>query len=129
MSHRPPLSPHLQIYRLPLTALLSISHRLTGVLLSLGLVGGLGMLVSLAYAPDIYEQARLMLQTWPGRWGMAGFIFALFFHLCHGIRHLLWDVGYGLERTRLNRLALYELLAATGLTLICLLAARLNDPA
>lgn len=118
MTRPSPLSPHLQIYRLPLTALLSISHRITGVLLSAGVFIWLSLLMSLVAGSEIYEYGRGLLLSLPGRLFTWGFIFALCFHLCHGIRHLFWDIGYGLDRKQLDQLAALELFAAVALTLI-----------
>ncbi len=120
-----PLSPHLQVYRLPLTALLSITHRMTGVFLGLGICLWLMLLILMAWNRSAYESLHALLPTIPGRLFTGGFIFALFFHLSHGVRHLLWDMGLGLERDHLNRLALYELLAALGLSLGCMASALL----
>ncbi len=112
-----PLSPHLTIYRLPLTALLSISHRISGVFLSIGLLIWLGIVVSLATSPTLYAPLQTMLLSLPGRGFTWAFVLALFLHLSHGIRHLFWDAGYGLERDSLTRMAMVELIATLGLTL------------
>lgn len=113
-----PLSPHLQVYRLPLTGLFSFLHRITGVLLSVGLL----LVVYLLYAIAAGEEAYVAMQTVMGFWLAKacywGLVFALFFHLCHGFRHLIWDVGKGFERATMNRYAGYELLASLTLTLM-----------
>jgi len=113
-----PTSPHLQVYRLPLTGLISITHRMTGVLLALGLV----MLVWQLLAVSSGEQAYLAMQSWLALWPLRvvfwGFVYALFFHLCHGARHLLWDAGYGFERDDLDRFAMMELACSFVLTAI-----------
>jgi len=115
--HKRPLSPHLQVYRLPLTGLISISHRITGILLSAGLI----WLVYLLFAIAGGEASYIVMQAYMSNWFFQllywGFIFALFFHLCHGIRHLLWDVGKSFDRATLNRYAQYELIAAASLVL------------
>lgn len=126
MIRPPPLSPHLSIYRLPLTALLSITHRLTGVFLSLGICVWLLMLIALRWNPATYEALQQWLLTAPGRLFTGVFLFALFFHLSHGIRHLIWDTGHGLERDHLLHLAVVEILAALILTFSCLAFALLK---
>jgi succinate dehydrogenase / fumarate reductase cytochrome b subunit len=126
MSERP-LSPHLQVYRLPITAVLSISHRLTGVFLSIGLVFWVLFLVALAQGEGAYGVAQGVLDSIPGRGLLWLWIFALFFHLCHGIRHLIWDTGHGLERSTLDRYAYLELGAAGALTLASAIAALLAN--
>jgi succinate dehydrogenase / fumarate reductase, cytochrome b subunit len=92
-----PVSPHLQIYRLPLTALLSITHRITGVLLALGSLLLVGLLVAAAQSAESYQGMIVHFQAWYGQVFLLGFLFALYLHFCNGIRHLFWDAGYGFE--------------------------------
>lgn len=92
-----PLSPHLQVYRLPMLALLSITHRASGVFLSMGALLIPVVLYTLAVEPEAYDCLHAHLSSWYGQ----GFLFllsaALMFHLLNGIRHLVWDMGYNLE--------------------------------
>ena len=113
-----PLSPHLQVYRLPLTGLVSITHRITGVFLSLGLVLFVGLLFAIAAGENTYEATQQLMSFWLCQLVYWGFIYALYFHLCHGVRHLLWDAGKTLSRDSLNKYAVYEL--GLGLTLTLL---------
>lgn len=113
-----PLSPHLQVYRLPLTAVLSISHRATGVMLSLGLILWVAFLMAAAGGESSYATARAILDSFLGRLLLWGWIYALFFHLCHGVRHLIWDAGFGLERETLELHGKIEIAASVGLTLL-----------
>ena len=113
-----PLSPHLQVYRLPLTGLISITHRVTGVLLALGLALFVYMLVTVAMGETMYQSMQSFMAFGLCRGGYWGFVFALFFHLCHGIRHLIWDVGKTLDRATLTVYAVVELLASVALTLM-----------
>jgi succinate dehydrogenase / fumarate reductase cytochrome b subunit len=92
-----PLSPHLQIYRPQLTSLLSITHRAAGIALMLGTLVLVYWLLAAASGAEAYASAQRLLGSWPGRIALLGFTFALFFHLCNGIRHLFWDVGLGFE--------------------------------
>ena len=92
-----PLSPTLQIYRPQLTSVLSISHRLTGVALAVGsplLVYWLG---AAAAGPPLYNPLHGFLGSWIGLALLFCWTYALFFHLCNGIRHLFWDAVYGFE--------------------------------
>ncbi|MGJ0485320.1 MAG: succinate dehydrogenase, cytochrome b556 subunit [Methylomicrobium sp.] len=116
--HPRPLSPHLQVYKLPLTGMLSITHRVTGVLLSLGLLYIVCLLSALASGPATYDSVQAFAASWWMRCFSWGFIYALFFHLCHGVRHLIWDAGQGFERETLNRYAWIELVASMALTLL-----------
>ncbi len=92
-----PLSPHLQIYRLPLTALLSITHRLTGFVLSIGSVILVALLAAAAYSPGTYEAMLPHLAAWYGQLLLIAFVFGLYLHFCNGVRHLIWDAGYGFD--------------------------------
>lgn len=112
-----PLSPHLQVYRLPLTGLISITHRMTGVLLSLGLLLFVYVLLAIAVGTGLYQTMQTIMAFWVCRLVYWGFIYALFFHLCHGTRHLIWDVGKTFDKATLTRYAVIELLASAGLTL------------
>jgi len=111
-----PLSPHLQIYKLPLTGLISISHRITGVLLCLGFPALLGMLFSISNGEAAFQSMQAFLTLPLINLLLWAFIYALLFHLCHGVRHLLWDIGLGFQPNRLQTYALYEILASLFLT-------------
>ena len=115
-----PTSPHLQVYKLPLTGLISISHRITGVALSVGLIFLVIMLLAIAAGEDSYNTIQMLLNIWLVKFLVWGFIYALFFHLCHGVRHLIWDTGKGFERDTLNYAALLEIAASIILTAIAL---------
>ncbi len=92
-----PLSPHLQVYRWQIPMALSILHRATGIVLSIGAVLLTILLVAAASGPDSYEPVASFLQSALGRLVMVGFAFSLFLHLANGIRHLFWDAGWGFE--------------------------------
>lgn len=92
-----PLSPHLQVYRPQLTSVLSITHRLTGVLLTLGMAVVVLWLLALAAGPDAFSALNGWLASPVGLVGLLIWTFALFYHLLNGIRHLLWDAGWLLD--------------------------------
>lgn len=112
-----PLSPHLQVYRLPLTGIVSITHRMTGVMLSFGLFLFVYLVSSIAGGSDTYASMQEVMDIWLFRLVYWGFIYALFFHLVHGIRHLIWDMGKTYEKENLDRLAIKELIISFSLTL------------
>lgn len=95
-----PLSPHLSIYRWPITMTLSILHRIAGAAMSVGLVVLALWLVHAAAGPEQYQYFRVAMSSLPGRVLLAGWSFAFFLHLGNGIRHLAWDAGYGFEKTQ-----------------------------
>ncbi len=113
-----PLSPHLQVYRLPLTGVISITHRMTGVLLSVGLIFFVYVVSAVSAGQLAYAAMQQIMNFWPAKLIYWGFIYALFFHFCHGIRHLIWDAGQSFERDTMNRYAIYELIASLLLTAI-----------
>ncbi len=92
-----PLSPHLQIYKPQLTSVLSITHRLTGLALSVGAVLLVWWLVAAAAGDRAFAAAQGFWGSWFGLLLLFGWSYALFFHLCNGIRHLCWDAGHGFE--------------------------------
>ena len=113
-----PLSPHLQVYRLPLLALLSIGHRLTGLALTFGTFLLVWWLVAAATGPEAYATAQAAISSVIGRLLLFGWTLALFYHLCNGIRHLFWDVGYGYELKAAYASGWAVLAAAVALTLL-----------
>lgn len=115
--HSRPTSPHLQVYKLPLTGIISISHRITGVLLSAGLLLVVTLFYAISQGSDSYAAMQSMVNFWLVKLIYWGFIYALFFHLCHGVRHLFWDIGEGFEAHKLHKYALIELTAAFVLTI------------
>jgi succinate dehydrogenase / fumarate reductase, cytochrome b subunit len=92
-----PLSPHLQVYRLPFLANLSILHRATGIVLSLGALYLATWVVFAAGSETTYAGFQAFNGSIVGRIVLGGWLFSLFFHLFNGIRHLFWDAGYGFE--------------------------------
>jgi succinate dehydrogenase / fumarate reductase cytochrome b subunit len=95
--HPRPLSPHLQIYRLPMLAQLSITHRATGVALAAGSLLLVCWLVAAANGPASFDALNAFLGSTLGRVLLFGWSVALFFHLANGVRHLFWDAVYGFE--------------------------------
>ncbi len=118
-----PLSPHLSVYKLPLTALLSIGHRATGIVNSLALVIITWTLVGAAGPADSFGFIGAIMQSWFGKLMMFGFTVTLYYHLCNGIRHLFWDTGYGFELEAANKSAKMTLFAAGFLSVVTWLVA------
>lgn len=92
-----PLSPHLQIYRWQLTSVMSILHRASGIALCAGGVLIVWWLVAAASGPAAYDRFEAFLGSWLGIVLLLGWAAALFYHLCNGIRHLVWDTGHALD--------------------------------
>ena len=118
MSRSRPLSPHLQIYRLPVTALISICHRITGVLLAAGSLVLVYWLVAVASGPDAFANAQALLGSVVGRVLLLALTLALFYHLANGIRHLFWDAGFGFELRTVRASGMLVIVASIVLTLV-----------
>ena len=93
-----PLSPHLTIYRWPVTMATSITHRATGVGLSLGAVILAWWLVSISNGPEGWQSFHALSDTPIGLLVVFGLTWSLVYHFLNGIRHLAWDLGYGFEK-------------------------------
>ena len=112
-----PLSPDMQIYRPQLTSVLSISHRVTGIALSVGALLLILWLMAAAGGPQTYSTVRGFLSSWVGLLLLVGWTFSFFFHLCNGIRHLVWDAGYGFSLRAIYASGWTVVVASTALTI------------
>ena len=92
-----PLSPHLQVYKPQLTSVLSILHRATGIALAVGTLLLVWWLVAAATGENAFADVQAFIGSWIGKLLLLGWSFAIFYHMCNGIRHLFWDAGYGFE--------------------------------
>jgi succinate dehydrogenase / fumarate reductase cytochrome b subunit len=115
-----PLSPHLGIYRFSFTMALSILHRLTGVILSVGLILLAYWLTSVAAGPAAYERASAVFGNWFVRLLIAGWICAFAYHLSNGLRHLWWDTGHGFEKTQVRASGRVAVVVAVVVALVIL---------
>jgi succinate dehydrogenase / fumarate reductase, cytochrome b subunit len=114
-----PLSPHLGIYRFAHTMALSILHRIAGVWMALGLCALVYWLMSIADGEAAYERATSVLSAWYFRVLLLTWLAAFCYHFVNGLRHLLWDAGYGLEKLQARRSARLVLaLALAGFLLL-----------
>ncbi|KAF0227530.1 MAG: succinate dehydrogenase cytochrome b556 [Beijerinckiaceae bacterium] len=100
-----PLSPHLQIYKPTITMVMSILHRITGAALFFGTLLLVVFLVALASGKTSFTMAQAVYGSWIGKLVLFGYTWALFQHMCGGIRHFIWDTGAGLERETRMKLA------------------------
>ena len=92
-----PLSPHLQVYRPQLTSILSITHRATGIALSFGIILLIAWILATAAGENYFKTVNSIITSGLGKLVLVGFTWALFYHLCNGVRHLFWDAGFGFE--------------------------------
>ena len=117
-----PLSPHLQVYRWQITMTLSILHRITGCGLGIGTLLIAWWLIAAAAGPEAFGVAQGFMGSWLGRLILFGFTAALFFHLCNGIRHLIWDTGYGFTIPVMTRSGVAAVVCAAILTVLTWIA-------
>ncbi len=113
-----PLSPHLQIYKPSITMMMSILHRITGAALFFGTVLLVIALVALASGSAAYGMVQAVYGSILGKLVLFGYTWALFQHMCGGLRHFVWDTGAGLERDTRMKLAWATLFASFGLTIL-----------
>jgi succinate dehydrogenase / fumarate reductase cytochrome b subunit len=118
MTDSRPLSPHLSIYRPMLTMIMSIVHRITGAALYFAMVLLAWWLLAAASGQNAYARVQWFMGSWVGRVILFGLSWALLHHMLGGIRHLIWDVGYGLEPAEREWLTRATLIGSIGLTLI-----------
>ena len=96
-SNNRPLSPHLQVYKPQLTTFMSITHRATGIALAVGTLMLVCWLIAAATGESAFNEVQAFLGSIIGRLLLLGWTYALFYHLCNGLRHLFWDAGKGFE--------------------------------
>ena len=118
LKHPRPLSPHLQIYRPMLTMMMSIVHRITGTALYFGMLLMVWWLMAAASGPNAYAKVQAFNGSWIGRVVLFGFTWALMHHLLGGVRHLIWDIGYGFGPSEREWLARATLIGGIVLTVL-----------
>ena len=119
-----PLSPHLQIYRWHISSLLSITHRISGVINLLSLILIFFWLIALSLGESNYESFLLIINSFIGKFILIGFTWSMSFHLLSGLRHLIWDLGYGFEIKTANISGIIVIISSLTLTIIFWLFAR-----
>ena len=113
-----PLSPHLQIYSPLLTMMMSIAHRITGVILYVGTLLLAWFLIALAAGAAPFSTVSAVYGSWIGILVLIALSWALFHHLLGGVRHFIWDQGYGMDHPAREYLAQGTLYGAIALTAI-----------
>ena len=110
MKDNNPISPHIQIYNWHISSLVSISHRITGVLNYLLLILVCFWVISLIFGPENYQYFKIFSKSIIGKFFIIGFIWSYIFQILSEIRHLFMDLGYGFEPL---------ITKITGLIVIC----------
>jgi succinate dehydrogenase / fumarate reductase cytochrome b subunit len=123
-----PLSPHLQIYRWQYSNTLSILHRATGLFMTLGVPLLVYWLAAAARGAESYRTAQALFAHSLTKLALLAWLLSFFYHLLNGVRHLVWDMGYGLERPQARASGWLVFIGALVLTVIAAAIAwsRLN---
>ena len=119
-----PLSPHLQIYRWHISSLLSITHRIAGVINLIALIFVFFWLITFSFGENNYQSFLLIINSFFGKFILIGFSWSMSFHLLSGIRHLVWDLGYGFEIKTANISGIIIIIFSLAFTIIFWLFAR-----
>lgn len=121
---RRPMSPHIQVYRWPISMALSILHRITGCALAVGTLLLTWWLVAAASSDDVFDRAQWFMGSAIGLLLLFGWSAALIFHFFSGIRHLFWDAGAGFESPTYNTTG-WGVVIATGVCTVLVWAVGL----
>ena len=119
-----PISPHLQIYRWQISSLLSITHRITGILNLLGLIFISAWISSAGIGENLFEYFSVFLKSFIGKFILIGFTWSISYHLLSGIRHFFWDLGYGYEIKTVNISGVIVIVSSLLLTVFLWLIGR-----
>ena len=125
MARQRPLSPHLQVYRPQLTSMMSITHRATGVALTTGTLVLAAWLVAVALGGETFAMMAMAVTHPLGQFVLFGYSVALIYHAMNGIRHLFWDLGFGLtipEVYRSGHIVLFMTFLLTACLWLAILA-------
>ena len=113
-----PLSPHLAIYRWTMTMAMSIAHRVTGIGLYIGVLLLAWFLIAASTDAATFSVFSGFIRSFIGQLVLFGFTWALFHHLVGGLRHFLWDAGYGMDAPLRDQIAWGSLIVSVALTII-----------
>lgn len=112
-----PLSPHLQVYRWPVTMLTSITHRATGIANSVGTALLAWWLVSLAMGPEAYAAFAGFAGSPIGLLVLFGYTWSLIYHMLNGVRHLIWDTGAGFDNKSAESSGVFVIVVSIALAI------------
>lgn len=118
-----PLSPHLQVYRMTISMLMSILHRITGAALYFGSLLLAWWLIAAAAGPSYFNFVNGLLGSLPGRVVLLGFTWALVHHALGGLRHFIWDTGRGYDLKTIDAMSWISVILSVSLTALIWVAA------
>ena len=124
MFEKNPLSPHLQIYRWHLSMILSIAHRIIGVVNSIAIILICLWTVSLLFGEENYEIIKVLFQSLVGKLLITSLSWSFSFHILSEIRHLIWDLGYGFDLKISKITGIITIIGSLALTVLIYLLGK-----
>ena len=119
-----PLSPHLQIYKWQISSLLSITHRIVGVLNILAITLICFWTMSLLLGAESYKVINIFFKSFFGKFLIVGLCWTFSFHILNELRHLFWDLGYGFDLKVAKITGLFALIGSFVLTILFYLTGK-----
>ena len=124
MENKNPLSPHIQIYRWHISSLISISHRITGIINIIALIFICFWVALLILGEQNYEYINFFFQSFFGKFLILGLTWSYSFQILSEIRHLIWDFGFGYDLNITNISGLIVILGSSLLTILIFLVGK-----
>ena len=124
MFEKNPLSPHLQIYKWHLSMILSIAHRIIGVVNSIAIILICLWTVSLLFGEENYEIIKVLFQSLFGKLLITSLSWSFSFHILSEIRHLIWDLGYGFDLKISKITGIITIIGSLALTVLIYLLGK-----
>ena len=124
MYEKNPLSPHLQIYRWHLSMILSITHRIIGVVNSVAMILICLWTISLLFGEENYEILKFFFQSYFGKLLIISLSWSFSFHMLSEIRHLIWDLGYGFDLKISKITGIITIIGSLALTILIYLLGK-----
>ena len=124
MYEKNPLSPHLQIYRWHLSMILSITHRIIGVVNSVVMILICLWTISLLFGEENYAIIKILFQSFFGKLLIISLSWSFSFHILSEIRHLIWDLGYGFDLKISKITGIITIIGSLALTILIYLLGK-----
>tara|TARA_B110000467_G_C17844071_1_gene226374 strand:+ start:41 stop:424 length:384 start_codon:yes stop_codon:yes gene_type:complete len=124
MHEKNPLSPHLQIYGWQISSLLSITHRIVGIINTVAITLICLWTISLLFGEENYEIIKNFFQSFFGKFIIISLSWSFSFHALNEVRHLIWDLGYGFDLKISKITGLITIVGSLALTILIYLFGR-----
>ena len=124
MFEKNPLSPHLQIYKWHLSMILSITHRIIGIVNSVAMILICLWTISFLFGEENYEIIKILFQSFFGKLLITSLSWSFSFHILSEIRHLIWDLGYGFDLKISKITGIITIIGSLALTVLIYLMGK-----